>query len=172
MEASKQVPMLLSSNSVLLYDYQKNFHDYSIPDLRDYVVMAALKTAVFFSATSDLWTSADNDPYLSFTVHFLLRLNTTQFVLADHSGLRILLTQEKQVIQFQKLMGLPPLNYLNIFIRFRRTFAEVITFGEASAHEFQPKFKLLVFKMNSSQNSNCRCSKSAIFILCHCCGYV
>ena len=29
-----------------------------------------------------------------------------------------------------------PSNYLGVFIRFRRTFAEVITFGEAAAHEF------------------------------------
>ena len=27
-------------------------------------------------------------------------------------------------------------NYLDVFLRFRRTFAEVITFGGASAHEF------------------------------------
>ena len=30
----------------------------------------------------------------------------------------------------------PHSNYLRVFLRFRRTFAEVITFGEASGHEF------------------------------------
>ena len=30
----------------------------------------------------------------------------------------------------------PHSNYLGVFPRFRRTFAKVITFGEASAHEF------------------------------------
>ena len=44
-------------------------------------------------------------------------------------------------------MGLPPPNYLGVFLRFRRTFAEVIMFGEASAHEFQPNFKLSAFKI-------------------------
>ena len=55
----------------------------------------------------------------------------------------------KQVIRVQKLVGLPPphSNYLRVFLRFRRTFAEVITFGEASAHEFQPKFKLSAFEI-------------------------
>ena len=43
----------------------------------------------------------------------------------------------------------PHSNYLGVFCRFRRTFAEVFTFGEAIAYEFQP---------------NCRCSKSAIFL--------
>ena len=48
----------------------------------------------------------------------------------------------KQVIRVQKLVGLPPphSNYLEVFLRFRRTFAEVITFGEALAHAFYPKF--------------------------------
>ena len=41
----------------------------------------------------------------------------------------------------------PHSNYLRVFLRFRRTFAEVITFGEASAHEFQPKFKLSAFEI-------------------------
>ena len=46
--------------------------------------------------------------------------------------------QQKQVIRVQKLVGLPPLalELLGVFLRFRRTFAEVITFGGASAHEF------------------------------------
>ena len=44
----------------------------------------------------------------------------------------------KQVIRVQKLVGLPPphSNYLGIFRRFRRTFAEFITFGGVSAQEF------------------------------------
>ena len=46
-------------------------------------------------------------------------------------------------------MGLPPphSNYLGVFLKFRRTFAEVITFGEATAHEFQPNFKLSAFEI-------------------------
>ena len=46
--------------------------------------------------------------------------------------------KREQVIRVQKLVGLPPphSNYLGVFPRFRRTFPEVITFGEASAHEF------------------------------------
>ena len=44
----------------------------------------------------------------------------------------------KQVIRVQKLVGLPPpaLELLGVFLRFRKTFAEVITFSGASAHEF------------------------------------
>ena len=44
----------------------------------------------------------------------------------------------KQVIQVKKLVGLPPphSNYLGVFLRFRRTFTEVITFDKALAHEF------------------------------------
>ena len=46
-------------------------------------------------------------------------------------------------------MRLPPphSNYLDVFLRFIRTFIEVITFDEASAHEFQPNFKLSAFKI-------------------------
>ena len=46
--------------------------------------------------------------------------------------------REKQVIRVQKLVGLPPptLELLGVFLRFRITFAEVITFSGASAHEF------------------------------------
>ena len=33
------------------------------------------------------------------------------------------------------------------FFKFRRTFAEVIMFGEATAHEFQPNFKLSAFEI-------------------------
>ena len=45
---------------------------------------------------------------------------------------------KKQVIRVQKLVGLPPpaLELLGVFLRFRITFAEVITFSGASAHEF------------------------------------
>ena len=44
----------------------------------------------------------------------------------------------QQVIRVKKLVGLPPphSNYLDVFLRFRRTFVEVITFGGSSAHEF------------------------------------
>ena len=50
--------------------------------------------------------------------------------------------------------GCHPLHsyYFGVFLRFIRTFAEIITFGGASAHD-------------SSPISDCWCSKSAIFIL-------
>ena len=35
-----------------------------------------------------------------------------------------------------------------VFLRFRRTFAEVIMFDEASAHEFQPNFLVSAFEIN------------------------
>ena len=49
----------------------------------------------------------------------------------------ITVVKTEQVIQVQKLVGLlpPHSNYLGVFFRFRRTFAEVITFGETSGHE-------------------------------------
>ena len=42
-------------------------------------------------------------------------------------------SKTKQVIQVKKLVDS---NYLGAFLRFRRAFVEVITFGGASAHEF------------------------------------
>lgn len=39
--------------------------------VRDTVVMLALKEAEFFSATTDLWTSATSEPYMTLTVHFV-----------------------------------------------------------------------------------------------------
>ena len=54
---------------------RKYFHDHGIPELytnvRDNIVIPSLKNADFYAATSDLWTSSANDPYLSFTVHFI-----------------------------------------------------------------------------------------------------
>ena len=46
--------------------------------------------------------------------------------------------KKKQVIRVEKLVGLPPphSNYLDVFFRFKRAFAKVITFVGASAHEF------------------------------------
>ena len=54
-----------------------------------------------------------------------------------HQGVPPLHTM-KQVIQVQKLVGLPPphSNYFDVYLRLRRTFAEVIMFGGASVHEF------------------------------------
>ena len=50
---------------------------------------------------------------------------------------------------FNNSWGCRPLhsNYLGVFHRYKRTFAEVITFGEGSAHEYQPNFKLLAFEI-------------------------
>ena len=56
----------------------------------------------------------------------------------------------KQVIRVKKLVGLPPpphSNYLSVFLSFKRTFAEVITFSEASMLKFQPNFKLLTLEI-------------------------
>ena len=65
--------------SVLNPRYQlhtrRHFSDQEIPQLythvRDNVVMPALREAECFSATTDLWTSANSDPYLTLTVHFI-----------------------------------------------------------------------------------------------------
>ena len=50
----------------------------------------------------------------------------------------VIISIGKKVIQVKKLVGLPPphLNYLGVFLRYIRAFAEVNTFGGASAHEF------------------------------------
>ena len=54
---------------------RRHFSDISIPRLysqiRDSVVRPKLEQSVYFSATTDLWTSANNIPYLTFTVHFI-----------------------------------------------------------------------------------------------------
>ena len=54
---------------------RRHFSDLEIPELyvhvRDYVVMPSLRDADFFSANTDLWTSAVNEPYLTLTVHLI-----------------------------------------------------------------------------------------------------
>ena len=54
---------------------RRHFSDISIPRLfsqiRDSVVRPKLEQTVYFSATTDLWTSANIIPYLTFTVHFI-----------------------------------------------------------------------------------------------------
>ena len=63
---------------------------------------------------------------------------------------------QRQVTQVKKFMGLPPLhlNYLGIFLSFRRTFAEVITFGKAAVQELQPYLKLSVFEIGHLLSHN------------------
>ena len=58
--------------------------------------MPALKEAEFFSATTDLWTSAASELYMTFTIHFVdktrnLRLFCLQTVpmFTDHTGQNI-----------------------------------------------------------------------------------
>lgn len=54
---------------------RKCFSETEIPCLynetRDGVVKPALQKAKYFSATTDLWTSAATHPYLSLTAHFI-----------------------------------------------------------------------------------------------------
>ena len=54
---------------------RRHFPDISIPclysQIRDSVVRPKLEQAAYFSATTDLWTNANNIPYLTFTVHFI-----------------------------------------------------------------------------------------------------
>ena len=54
---------------------RRHFSDYEIPHLyshvRDNVVLPKLKEATFFSATTDMWTSAANDSYMTITIHFI-----------------------------------------------------------------------------------------------------
>ena len=55
----------------------------------------------------------------------------------------------KQVIQVEKLVGLPPpySKCLGVYLRFRRAFAEVITFGGASAHKILAEFLIVGVKI-------------------------
>ena len=90
--------------SVLNPRYQlpsrKHFSDQEIPQLythvRDTVVMPALREAEFFSATTDLWTSAASEPYMTLTVHYVDKAwNLRSFCLetvpmfVDHTGKNI-----------------------------------------------------------------------------------
>ena len=54
---------------------RKYFSETEIPrlysELKDDVVKPAVKSATYFTATTDLWTSSARHPYLSFTVHFI-----------------------------------------------------------------------------------------------------
>ena len=79
---------------------RKHFSDQEIPQLythvRDTVVMPALREARFFSGTTDLWTSAASEPYMTLTVHFIDKTwNLRSFCLetvplfTDHTGQNI-----------------------------------------------------------------------------------
>ena len=75
---------------------RRHFSDLEIPELyvhvRDYVVMLSLRDADFFSATTDLWTSAVNEPYMMLTVHLNKDWELQSFCLdtvplsVDHTG--------------------------------------------------------------------------------------
>ena len=79
---------------------RRHFSDYEIPHMyshiRDNVVVPKLKEAKFFSATTDLWTSAANDSYMTITIHFICSdWELTSFCLetvplyTDHTGQNI-----------------------------------------------------------------------------------
>ena len=79
---------------------RRHFSDQEIPQLythvKDNVVMPALREAECFSATTDLWTSANSDPYLTLTVHFIDKEWSLQAfcletgpMFADHTGQNI-----------------------------------------------------------------------------------
>ena len=42
-------------------------------DVKESIVNPAVQNAQYFSASTDLWTSCSNHPYLSFTIHFLTK---------------------------------------------------------------------------------------------------
>ena len=53
---------------------RKHFVEHEIPQLYSKVkenVVQRLKEAEFFAVTTDLWTSHSNNPFMSFTVHFI-----------------------------------------------------------------------------------------------------
>ena len=64
--------------------------------VRDNVVVPKLQEATFFSATTDMWTSAANDSYMTITIHFISsdwELNSfcleTVPLFTDHTGQNI-----------------------------------------------------------------------------------
>ena len=56
---------------------RKYFSTTEIPklyiDVKESIVKPAVQNAQYFSASTDLWTSCSNHPYLSFTIHFLTK---------------------------------------------------------------------------------------------------
>ena len=54
---------------------RRHFSEYEIPHLyshiRNDVVVPKLKELIFYSATTDMWTSAANDSYMTVTIHFI-----------------------------------------------------------------------------------------------------
>ena len=80
---------------------RKYFTQQEIPrlycEVRDNVVLKKLKEAKYFAATTDLWTSCANHPYLSYTIHFITNnwslqsfcLDTVP-LFEDHTGQNII----------------------------------------------------------------------------------
>ena len=67
----------------------------------------------------------------------------TRFLHTSYGAIEMFKSTHKQVIRVKKNScgWCPPhSNYLGVFFRFITTFAEVITFVEALAHEFKPNF--------------------------------
>ena len=79
---------------------RKYFSTTEIPklymDVKESIVKPAVQNAQYFSASTDLWTSCSNHPYLSFTIHFLTKdwelksycLDTVP-LFEDHTGQNI-----------------------------------------------------------------------------------
>ena len=69
------------------------FHLYNYTEVRDRIENQMAAEATNFSATTDLWTSRANDPYITFTVHYIdesWELQTdclrTTYLVEDHTG--------------------------------------------------------------------------------------
>ena len=56
---------------------RKHFSNTEIPQLchhvKEYVVLPKLREAEYYAETTDMWTSAAREPYMSFTVHLIDR---------------------------------------------------------------------------------------------------
>ena len=103
-----------------------------------------------FSMVKDIKTpgneanSSQVNPLLTQAAFWLQRRKLTmqqrhwRIQVESHDALECFGLIKKQVIRVQKLIGLPPphSNYLGVFFSFRRTFGDVITFGEALTHKF------------------------------------
>ena len=77
-----------------------HFMDYEIPqlysDVKDSVVVPALKQARFYAGTTDRWMNGSSNPYMTFTIHFTdTSWNLRSFcwdtapLYADHTGQNI-----------------------------------------------------------------------------------
>ena len=79
---------------------------------------------------------------INLNINSLLRLRVGMHIIyiSIYIYIYIYLSDERYIpeVEIKTILGLPPpySNYLGVFLRFRRTFAEVITVSEALAHKF------------------------------------